>query len=80
MNATATMTMVAIRAIFVTVAVIMKKGTLTVDATNVVTMTVTVDAIAHRVDILGVEGEMNDHGHPVVVQVRFLSLRAWAIR
>ena len=70
-TALATMTMVAMRDIFATVVVILKKG-MTVDATNVVTMTVTVDAIAHRVD-LGVEGEMSDHGHPVVVHVRFLN-------
>jgi hypothetical protein len=71
-TALATMTMFAMRDIFATVVVILKKA-MTVDATNVVTMTVTVDAIAHRVDIPGVEGEMSDHGHPVVVHVRFLN-------
>ena len=51
---------------------------MTVDATNVI-MTATVDAIARRVDIPGVEGEMSDHGHPVVVYVGFFSLRARAV-
>jgi hypothetical protein len=67
----ATTTMVATRAaIFVTVVAIMKKGIPTVNATNVISMTV--DAIAHRVDVPGVGGGMTDHGHPVVVHVRFL--------
>lgn len=75
----ATTTMVATRAaIFATA--IMKKGTMTVDATNVITMTATVDAIAHRVDVPGVGGGMSDHGHPVVVHVGFLMPRAQAIR
>jgi hypothetical protein len=76
----ATSTMVArSAAIFVTGDAIMKKGIMTVDATSVI-MTATVDAIAHRVDIPGVEGEMSDHGHPVVVHVGFFSPRARAIR
>jgi hypothetical protein len=77
----ATTTMVATRAaIFVTAAATMKKGITTVDATNVITMTATVDAIAHRVDVPEVGGGMSDHGHPVVVQVGCLRPRARAIR
>jgi len=57
---------------FATADAILKKGIMTADATNVITMTVTVDAIAHRVDVPGVGGEMNDRGHPVVAHVRFL--------
>jgi hypothetical protein len=70
---TLTATVLATRgAIFATAAVNMKKGIMTVDATNAISMTVTVDATAHRVDVPGVEGEMSGHGHPVVVRVRFL--------
>jgi hypothetical protein len=77
----ATTTMLATRAaIFVTAVAIMKKGIMTVDATNVITMTASVDAIAHHVDVPGVGGGMTDHGHPVVVHVRFLRRRARAIR
>jgi len=72
----ATTTIVATRAcIFATEAVIMKKGIMTVDATNVITMTAIVDAIAHHVDVPGVGGVMTDHGHPVVVHVGFLRSR-----
>jgi hypothetical protein len=77
----ATTTMVATRAaIFVTAVAIMKKGIRIVDATNVITMTATVDAIAHRVDVPGVGGGMTDHGHPVVVHVGFLRPTARVIR
>jgi len=75
----ATTTMVATRAaMFVTAAAIMKKGIMTVVATNVISMTATVDAIAHRVDVPGVGGGMTDH-HPVVVHVGFLRPTARAV-
>jgi hypothetical protein len=77
----ATTTMGATRAaIFVTAVAILKKGITTVDATNVITMTATVDALVHRVDVPGVGGGMTDHGHLVAVHVGFLRLRARAIR
>lgn len=78
--ALATTTMVATHAaIFVTAAAILKNGIMTVDATNVISMTATVDAIAHRVDVPGVGGGMTGHGHPVVVHVGFLRLKARAV-
>jgi hypothetical protein len=71
----ATTTMVATHA-----AIFVKKGIMTVDATNVISMTVTVDAIAHRVDVPGVGDGMTDHGHPVVVHVGFLRPRVRTVR
>jgi hypothetical protein len=77
----ATTTILATRAaIFVTVLAIMKKGITTVDATNVITMSATVDAIVHRVDVPGVGGGMTDHCHPIVVHVGFLRPTTRVIR
>lgn len=80
-NVLATTTMVATHAAtFVTAAAILKRGIMTVDATNVISMTATVDAIAHRVDVPGVGDGMIDRGHPVVVHVGFLRPTARTVR
>jgi len=57
--------------VITTAATTMKKGIMTVDATNATTMTATVDAIAHRADVPGVGGGTSDRGPPGVVRVSF---------
>jgi len=55
-----------------TAVVIMKDGTVTVDATNATTLTVIVGAIPLRADVPGVGDGMTDHGHLGVVHVSHL--------
>ena len=62
-----------------TVDATMKNGIMTVDATNAITMTATVDVVRHA-DVPGVGGGTTDRGHRAVVRVSLYSVSTHSIK